>query len=136
MYVYIYVIMKTMCRPSYHHNGFVATHALGRAHDVHKSQKFKVRVDNWGFFSYNHTDQSRSVKAYIVQTTPCPHPLFLKLWRKQDLITSLPGKEWGSEKLKKWGENMMHGQVFLKGGEGGGLTLSLFNFFKVYHFYI
>ena len=24
----IYVIMKTMCRPSYHHNGFVATHAL------------------------------------------------------------------------------------------------------------
>ena len=23
----IYVIMKTMCPPSYHHNGFVATHA-------------------------------------------------------------------------------------------------------------
>ena len=21
--------MKTMCRPGYHHNGFVATHALG-----------------------------------------------------------------------------------------------------------
>ena len=29
----IYVIMKTMCTPGYHHNGFVATHALG-AHDV------------------------------------------------------------------------------------------------------
>ena len=28
-YIYIYVIMKTMCPPSYHHNGFVATHALG-----------------------------------------------------------------------------------------------------------
>ena len=25
----LYVIMKTMCPPSYHHNGFVATHALG-----------------------------------------------------------------------------------------------------------
>ena len=28
-YIYIYVIMKTMCPPGYHHNGFVATHALG-----------------------------------------------------------------------------------------------------------
>ena len=25
----IYEIMKTMCPPSYHHNGFVASHALG-----------------------------------------------------------------------------------------------------------
>ena len=25
----IYVIMKTMCPPGYHHNGFVPTHALG-----------------------------------------------------------------------------------------------------------
>ena len=25
----IYVIMKTMCPPGYHQNGFVATHALG-----------------------------------------------------------------------------------------------------------
>ena len=25
----IYVTMKTMCPPGYHHNGFVATHALG-----------------------------------------------------------------------------------------------------------
>ena len=24
----IYVIMKTMCPPAYHHNGFVATHVL------------------------------------------------------------------------------------------------------------
>ena len=24
----IYVIMKTMCPPGYHHNGFMATHAL------------------------------------------------------------------------------------------------------------
>ena len=26
---YIYVIMKTMCPPSYHHNGLMASHALG-----------------------------------------------------------------------------------------------------------
>ena len=25
----IYAIMKIMCPPGYHHNGFVATHALG-----------------------------------------------------------------------------------------------------------
>ena len=25
----IYVIMKTVCSPGYHHNDFVATHALG-----------------------------------------------------------------------------------------------------------
>ena len=28
IYVYIYAIMKTVCPPGYHHNGFVATHAL------------------------------------------------------------------------------------------------------------
>ena len=32
---------------------------------------------------------------------------------------------------------MVQGQVFLKGGGGaGGLALFLFNFFKVYHFYM
>ena len=25
----IYAIMKTMCPPSYHHNGFAVSHALG-----------------------------------------------------------------------------------------------------------
>ena len=29
MYTYLYAIMKTMCPPDYHHNGFVATHAFG-----------------------------------------------------------------------------------------------------------
>ena len=28
--LYIYVIMKTMCPPGYHHNGFAAIHALGQ----------------------------------------------------------------------------------------------------------
>ena len=27
--MYIYVSTKTMCSPGYHHNGFMATHALG-----------------------------------------------------------------------------------------------------------
>ena len=31
----IYVFMKAMCPPGYHHNGFVTTHALGRAHCFH-----------------------------------------------------------------------------------------------------
>ena len=30
--IYIHAIMKTMCPPDHHHNGLVATHALG--HDV------------------------------------------------------------------------------------------------------
>ena len=29
MYIYIYVIMKTMYPPGYHHVGFVVIHALG-----------------------------------------------------------------------------------------------------------
>ena len=35
--------------------------------------------------------------------------------------------------VKKGGERMVQEQVFLK---GAGVTLFLFNFFKVYHFYI
>ena len=29
IYIYIFIIMKIMCPPGYHHNGFMATHALG-----------------------------------------------------------------------------------------------------------
>ena len=33
--------------------------------------RLKARTDNWeGFFSYNRTDQARSMKTYIVQTPP------------------------------------------------------------------
>ena len=31
----MYVIMKTICPPGYHHNGFVATHALGHMMYAH-----------------------------------------------------------------------------------------------------
>ena len=33
----MYVIMKIMCPPGYHHNGFVATHALGHMMSCHKA---------------------------------------------------------------------------------------------------
>ena len=29
MFIYKYATMKTFCPPGYHHNGFVAIHALG-----------------------------------------------------------------------------------------------------------
>ena len=45
----------------------------------------------------------------------------------------LPGEGGKSEKLKKGFGSMVQGQVFLK---KRGLTLFLFNFFKVNHFYI
>ena len=60
----------------------------------------------------------------------CLNLVLEKAWRK--LCTS-PGVRWIWEILKRGGR-MVQGQVFLKGG--GGLTLVLFNFFKVYHFYI
>ena len=31
-----YAIMKTICPPGYHHNGFVATHAFRQMTQVHK----------------------------------------------------------------------------------------------------
>ena len=30
VYVYICAVMKTMCPPGYHHNGFVTTHVFGQ----------------------------------------------------------------------------------------------------------
>ena len=37
IYIYIYSIMKTICPPGYHHNGLVATHALGYMMYTHSS---------------------------------------------------------------------------------------------------
>ena len=45
--MYIYAIMKTMCPPGYHHNGFVATHALGHMMYILMwigKQKFKLQL--------------------------------------------------------------------------------------------
>ena len=59
-------------------------------------QETTERTDNWeGFFSHNHTDQARSVKALKKRES--------KFW--------LPPLEEGngSEKLKKGGERMVQG---------------------------
>ena len=37
--------MKTMCPPGYHHNGFVATHALG--HMMRYMMPQSLCGDNW-----------------------------------------------------------------------------------------
>ena len=48
----IYTIMKTMCPPSYYHNGFVATHALGHMNRTSCAQVHELPQshcgDNWG----------------------------------------------------------------------------------------
>ena len=45
IYIYvIYVIMQTMCPPSYHHNSFVASHALG--HMMYFSHLASVRSEH------------------------------------------------------------------------------------------
>ena len=38
----MYVIMKTMCPPGYHHNGFVATHALGHMMYINRTSCAQV----------------------------------------------------------------------------------------------
>ena len=48
IYPYIYVIMKKMCPPGYHHNGFVATHALGH---IHWNRISCAQVHEFLFFS-------------------------------------------------------------------------------------
>ena len=39
----IYAIMKTMCSPGYHHNNFVATHALGHRTSCAQYTVYHVR---------------------------------------------------------------------------------------------
>ena len=58
--------------------------------------------------------------------------LFLK---REVNLDYFPQRGWGGRGgAGGRGGSMVQGQVHLKGR--GGLTLSLFNFFKVYHFYI
>ena len=65
---------------------------------------------------------------------PPPRPsLFLKGREVNFKYLTLPQRRGESEKLKEGGGCMGQGQVFLK---EVGLAFFLFNFFKVYHFYI
>ena len=47
----IYAIMKTMCSHGYHHNGFVATHALGHMYIFisHEYTNISVVLHNFSF---------------------------------------------------------------------------------------
>ena len=67
----------------------------------------------------------------IVQNPP-PAPSFLKGGVNFNYLPD--GGNLKVKNLKKGVEYGVQEQVFLKGG--GGLALSLFNFFKVSHFYI
>ena len=51
----MYVIMKGICAPSYHHNGFVANHALG--HMIYGYPHV--------LYSYTHISLSLSLYIYI-----------------------------------------------------------------------
>ena len=53
LYMHIYVIMKAMCPPSYHHNDSVATHALGHMMYGWRSIKNAVRK-NFAIFTRKH----------------------------------------------------------------------------------
>ena len=59
MYIYIYVIMKTMCPPGYHHNGFVATHVLGHMMYMYTHNVYVYT------YTYIHTTRNIYVYTYI-----------------------------------------------------------------------
>ena len=56
-YIYhIYVIMKTMCPSGYHHNGIVATHALGHmiTYMLHSSSFCEIWALCVSWITYDH----------------------------------------------------------------------------------
>ena len=88
--------------------------------------KFKARTDNWeGFFSYNHTDQARSVKAYIVQT-----PLFKG---GEVSFDYLPWQRGDLKNFKKGVEEWCRGRSFLKGGGAETFLVSFFQGLSFLH---
>ena len=56
IYIYIYEIVKTMCPPGYHHNGFVATHALG--HMIY------IYIYIWQVYIYIHIWHLGQVQSF------------------------------------------------------------------------
>ena len=53
-YIYIYVVMKTMYPSSYHHNGFIATHALGHMMYMHSCHKAIVVITEREFCFHDY----------------------------------------------------------------------------------
>ena len=65
IYIYIYAILKTMCPPGYHHNGLVATRALG--HMMYGLRKTYDRT------SVHYVPKCMSYHKAIVVTTERTH---------------------------------------------------------------
>ena len=64
-YIYIYAIMKTMCPPDYHHNGLVATHALGHMmYSYHCGDNQEVILFSW-LHIYIYTFKYTSYNVYL-----------------------------------------------------------------------
>ena len=76
-----------------------------------------------------------NASIHISETPPPPGCFFFFFFKREGGVNFdyLPGEGGKSEKLKKGFGSMVQGQVFLK---KRGLTLFLFSFFKVNHFYI
>ena len=82
----IYVIMKTMCRPGYDHNGFVATRALGCMMYgytllVTMNQRVlnKLSKELWDFFPRQLTQSYFDWLCYECNCIKCESRLFVKL---------------------------------------------------------
>ena len=75
-----------------------------------------------------------NASIHILETPPPFFFFFFFFFKREGGVNFdyLPGEGGKSEKLKKGFGSMVQGQVLKK----RGLTLFLFNFFKVNHFYI
>ena len=63
--------MKTMCPPGYHHNGFVATHALG--HMMYGSTVHQPYIFNRTCSTVHHVPKCMSCHKAIVVITGRAH---------------------------------------------------------------
>ena len=72
MYIYMDAIMKTICPPSYHRNGSVATHTLGHMMYTNVSVTF---IDKTG--SKNLKRRKNYLKHTLKTTVPCALQLYI-----------------------------------------------------------
>ena len=61
--------MKTMCPPSYHHNGFVATHALGHMIYIVTLYAFYMNVTKYKLNNKKLSRQNVCVCVYVCVCT-------------------------------------------------------------------
>ena len=103
--LYIYAIMKTMCPPGFHHNGFVATHALGlmmygswwctKVYHCHKAIVVLTRIVWKYIYSYKIVD-------FYIFVEKLPNML---MWH--DFLCGLPTTNGECKKYRKYDKNML-----------------------------